>query len=125
MRDGEPYRFFHKTIKDGPDIFDDHLHEPNTQMGQTGENDSEEEEMKMNETPETSDAGIDREDEQLHLADEPEAGDDNGVQAVEVGEGPETQPALAAGRTPAREGTRRVTLSAGITTPRKRPPCNW
>ena len=125
MRDGEPYRFFHKTIKDGPDIFDDHLHEPNTQMGQTGENDSEEEEMKMNETPETSDAGIDREDEQLHLANEPEAGDDNGVQAVEVGEGPETQPTLTSGRTPAREGTRRVTLSAGITTPRKRPPCSW
>ena len=83
MRDGEPYRFFHKTIKDGPDIFDDHLHEPNTQMGQTGEKDSEEEEMKMNETPDTSGAGIDREDGQLHLADEPEAEDDNGVQAVE------------------------------------------
>ena len=79
MRDGEPYRFFHKTIKDGPDIFDDHLYEPNTQMGKTGENDGEEEEMKTSVTP---GEGIDQEDEELHLEEEPEAEDDNGIQAV-------------------------------------------
>ena len=82
MRDGAPYDFFHTTIKDGPDIFDDQLIDPNTQMGLGETNDSDDPELKLKETPGGSDAENEQEEGQLHFDEDPPLGKTGGVNVI-------------------------------------------
>lgn len=72
LRNGNPYQFFHKTIHNGPDIYDDHLINPNTQMNQNEDNNDEGKELVMKMTPGGSDPDTEQEEGELHIKEEKE-----------------------------------------------------